>query len=40
MKKKKKYSAPRTRMVKIAVSHLLTESTPPQGKGSDYEWGD
>ena len=40
--KKKKYSAPSMRTVKIAVSHLLTgtNQNPPQGEGKGYEWGD
>ena len=38
--RRKEYTAQIMRTVKIAVSHLLTGSTPTQGKGSGYEWGD
>ena len=38
--RRKEYTTPRMRTVKTAVSHLLTGSTPTQGKGSGYEWGD
>lgn len=40
--RRKEYTTPRMRTVKIAVSHLLTGSNPPptQGQGSGYEWGD
>ena len=40
--KKKKYSTPRMRTVKIAISHLLagTNQNPPQAEGADYGWGD
>ena len=40
--KKKKYSTPSMRIVKIANSHLLSGSQEKliKGDGSDYGWGD
>jgi hypothetical protein len=39
---KKKYSTPSMRIVKIAISHLLTgtNQNPTQGEGQGFEWGD
>ncbi len=40
--RRKEYTTPRMRTVKIAVSHFLAGSnpTPTQGEGKGYEWGD